>query len=131
MLAVVDEEVGLGSLRQRVLARVRVRRPLRHPPPLSSAARIRRQGKWPAFKRAGGYPGGGSPVRAATPTPAPGRGILASPRLASGGRKKWRRREKGEESAAAAAAAEVDCLDDEGGVRSIRADPLLTWCGIS
>lgn len=30
MLAVVDEEVGLGALRQRVLARVRVGRPLRH-----------------------------------------------------------------------------------------------------
>jgi len=32
VLAVVDEEVGLGPLRQRVLARVRVRRPLRHRP---------------------------------------------------------------------------------------------------
>lgn len=32
MLAVVDEEVGLGALRQRVLARVRVGRPLRHLP---------------------------------------------------------------------------------------------------
>ena len=31
VLAVVDEEVGLGALRQRVLARVRVGRPLRHP----------------------------------------------------------------------------------------------------
>lgn len=32
VLAVVDEEVGLGPLRQGVLAGVRVRRPLRHPP---------------------------------------------------------------------------------------------------
>lgn len=30
MLAIVDEEVGLGALRQRVFARVGVRRPLRH-----------------------------------------------------------------------------------------------------
>ena len=32
VLAVVDEEVGLWALRQRVLARVCVGRPLRHPP---------------------------------------------------------------------------------------------------
>lgn len=37
VLAVVDEEVGLGALRQRVLARVRVRSTLRHPlSPLAS-----------------------------------------------------------------------------------------------
>jgi hypothetical protein len=38
VLAVVDEEVGLGALRQCVLAGVRVRRPLRHRPSLSAAA---------------------------------------------------------------------------------------------
>jgi hypothetical protein len=47
VLAVVDEEVGLGALRQRVLARVRVRRPLRHRPSLSAAAGIKRRA---AFK---------------------------------------------------------------------------------
>ena len=44
MLAVVDEEVGLGALRQCILARVRVRRPLRHRPSLSAAAGIERRG---------------------------------------------------------------------------------------
>jgi hypothetical protein len=37
VLAVVDEEFGLRALRQRVLARVRVGRPLRHPLSLSLA----------------------------------------------------------------------------------------------
>lgn len=41
MLAVVDEEVGLGALRQRVLARVRVGRPLGHLPPRSLARLLR------------------------------------------------------------------------------------------
>jgi hypothetical protein len=38
VLAIVDEEVGLGALRQRVLARVRVRRPLRHRSESATAA---------------------------------------------------------------------------------------------
>lgn len=48
VLAVVDEEVGLGALRQCVLARVRVRRPLRHrarlPLVSAAAAGIKRRG---------------------------------------------------------------------------------------
>lgn len=41
MLAVVDEEVGLGALRQRILARVRVGRPLGHLPSRSLARLLR------------------------------------------------------------------------------------------
>jgi hypothetical protein len=52
VLAVVDEEVGLRALRQRVLARVGVGRPLRHP--LSRAAASyggRRTGRAPGARR--------------------------------------------------------------------------------
>jgi hypothetical protein len=79
VLAIVDEEVGLGALRQRVLARVRVRRPLRHRSFLSAAAAGTERRV--AFKikarpyGAVGYSGGGSRDGAATL--APGGGIRA------------------------------------------------------
>jgi hypothetical protein len=52
VLAVVDEEFGLRALRQRVLARVRVGRPLRHPLSRSlSCCDGRRTGTAPGARR--------------------------------------------------------------------------------
>lgn len=72
VLAVVDEEVGLGALRQCVLARVRVRRPLRHRARLplvsaaAAAAGIKRRGfQGQANVGEGGYLGGDNSAAAA------------------------------------------------------------------
>jgi hypothetical protein len=46
VLAVVDKEVGFGALRQRVLAGVRVRRPLRHLLPSLCCRSLGASGLW-------------------------------------------------------------------------------------
>lgn len=95
VLAVVDEEVGLGALRQCVLARVRVRRPLRHRPPPSPPPPPPPGSRSEAFK-SGPYGEGGidiqaEPIELTAARTAGGEGSEPSPLRTKGARGKQRR----------------------------------------